>query len=375
MRRAAVRFWLGLVVATNAGCSVSLPDPSSLEGAGPASDEFITRSGTQLMVAGQPFRFAGGNMSWLILDEVGDGTHPSTRRIDEALDEARAMGHTAARSWAGTFGCAACVEPALGQFSDEGLSSLDYALKAARDRGLRLVLSVVDNYSFPPWGGKPTFVAWRGVTEADFFSDPTVIQDVKDYITFVAGHVNPHTGLAYRDDPTIMAWATGSELWCETCADNQWDGSWTRVIADHLKSVAPRQLIIDGHASDPECHAGCLHEPSMDLASIDIVEDHFNALYVDRLRSDAATVQAHGKVYLIGRFFWADTSGDPLASFLTAVEESVTAGDFFWFLQAHDDAGGVPTTGRDPLLYPGTDAAMTEAGELLAAHAARMRAP
>jgi len=106
----------------------------------------------------------------------------------------------------------------------------------------------------------------------------------------------------------------------------------------------------------------------MDLASIDIVEDHFNALYVDRLRSDAATVQAHGKVYLIGRFFWADTSGDPLASFLTAVEESVTAGDFFWFLQAHDDAGGVPTTGRDPLLYPGTDAAMTEA----MAHRARL---
>ena len=45
--------------------SVSRPLPSGF----PRSTGFVTRSGTHLMLNGQPFRFAGANIHWLALDD------------------------------------------------------------------------------------------------------------------------------------------------------------------------------------------------------------------------------------------------------------------------------------------------------------------
>ena len=36
--------------------------------------------------------------------------------------------------------------------------------------------------------------------------DPTFIQHQKEYIRTIFDHVNPYTGLAYRDEPAVMSW-------------------------------------------------------------------------------------------------------------------------------------------------------------------------
>ena len=45
---------------------------------------------------------------------------------------------------------------------------------------------------------------------------------------------------AYKDDPTILAWETGNELYYPTL-------SWTLELARHIKQdIGAKQLVMDG---------------------------------------------------------------------------------------------------------------------------------
>src|SRR5437016_5442405 len=85
-----------------AGCvplsppSFSVPETVSPVAHTTRTEGFVTRSGTQLMLNGHPFRFAGANMHWLGLDDSGN--YPSQFRVDDGLDAAQEMGATVIRS-------------------------------------------------------------------------------------------------------------------------------------------------------------------------------------------------------------------------------------------------------------------------------------
>src|SRR5438045_1450820 len=85
-----------------------------------AADQFVTRSGTGLLVNGRPFRFGGANVEWLGLVGYGpfdpEGPHyPSHYEIDDALATAKEMGARVVRSqtMGDSVGCEQCLEPAL----------------------------------------------------------------------------------------------------------------------------------------------------------------------------------------------------------------------------------------------------------------------
>ncbi len=81
-------------------------------------NEFVTRSGSQLMLDGRQFRFAGANVYWLGLDENVDGVdYPTHFRVNDALTAAETMGATVVRSHTLgiSVGCERCVEPSLGR--------------------------------------------------------------------------------------------------------------------------------------------------------------------------------------------------------------------------------------------------------------------
>src|SRR5256885_13453779 len=99
-----------------------LPASTSTAARGQAAGSFVTRSGTQLRLAGRPFRFGGANIEWLGLagygpfDPAGPDS-PSHFEIDDALATAREMGARVVRSqtMGDSVGCGPCIEPALGQ--------------------------------------------------------------------------------------------------------------------------------------------------------------------------------------------------------------------------------------------------------------------
>jgi hypothetical protein len=325
-----------------------------------AKTGFVTHSRSQLMFNGQPFRFAGANMHWL---PFGDSTtYTSQFEINDGLDAAKEMGLTVVRSHnlGISTGCSNCIEPALGVFNETALVHDDYVIKAARDRGIRLIIPLTDNYHYPA-GGKHNFTDWRGISdENQFYYNAQVITDFETYISTLLNHVNVYTGLAYKNDPTIMVWETGNELFPPT--------SWTQTISTYIKSIDRNHLVLDGrYAIDPNAAS---------LTNVDMVSDHYYPKSIARLISDANGAKNVGKAFVVGEFDWNDTNGgNSLNSFLSAIESnSAVAGDLFWELWSHaDEYGYVQGEVQYMLHYPGDSTAMRASTRQLRIHAYKMR--
>src|SRR3989440_2841809 len=273
---------------------VSTPAPTTSK----TSTGFVTRSGSKLMLNGHSFHFAGANMHWLALDDSAN--YPSQFRVDDGLDATKEMGATVVRSHdlGISVGCSNCIEPSLGVFNETAFAHVDYVIKAARDRGIRLIIPLTDNWHFAA-GGKHTFTDWRGISdENQFYSNTQVISDFETYIRTLLNHVNTYTGVAYKDDPTIMAWETGNELCPPT--------DWTQTISTYIKSIDSNHLVVDGRSGiDPNAAS---------LINVDIVSNHYYPKRTTQLEDDTKAAQKLGKVFLAGEFDWNDANGgDPLS--------------------------------------------------------------
>lgn len=320
---------------------------------------FVTRSGALLLLHGQPFRFAGTNMYWLGLDEnVGGVAYPTHFRVDDAFTAAAEMGATVVRAHTLgiSVGCSLCVEPSLGKFNATALAHIDYAIQSAAQHHIRLIIPLTDNWRYYH-GGKHTFTDWRGINnENKFYTDKTVIGDFEQYISTLLNHVNTYTGIAYKNDPTIMAWETGNELVPPV--------SWTKTIADYIKGIDSNHLVIDG--------SSFVNSDAFSLANVDIYTRHYYPMNIAQLQSDVAQVTAAKKVFYAGEYSWV--SGDPLDAFLSAIEKSKVAGDTYWDFFPHNDTHGyVQHDDSFTLHYPGDDSAMRAAVQLFRAHAYAMQ--
>lgn len=84
--------------------------------------------------------------------------------------------------------------------------------------GMKLILSLVNNYEDS--GGKKQYVEWARnqgqhiSSDDDFFTNSLVKGYYRNHIKAVLTRQNRITGVAYRDDPTIMAWELMNEPRC-----------------------------------------------------------------------------------------------------------------------------------------------------------------
>lgn len=318
---------------------------------------FVTRSGNKLMLNGRQFRFSGVNIYWLGLDEnvpAGTVDWPTAFRVEDALATVKEMGGIVVRSHTLGFstGCPKCIEPSLGNFNEQALQKVDYAIKVAGDNGIRLILPLTDNYTYYH-GGYHNFTDWRGVSSGQFWTNTTVINDFKQFVGTMLNRVNTYTGVAYKDDPTILAWETGNEL-------SNPPVSWTQTIADYIKSIDSNHLVLDGTYG--------INTSALSIASVDVYSDHFYPMDTSKLNSDISKMSGSNKVYFIGEYDW---TGSNLSSFLSAIEgNSAIAGDNYWSLFPHaDNYGYVQHNDCCTLHYPGDNASMRSAVQSLRTYA------
>jgi len=158
---------LVVVPASGAVASTAPAPPRSLVGSTALSASthgrmsFVTREGSQLLLDGRRFRFAGPNIYWLGLDEnVGGVDYPTYFRIRDALQTARGMGATVVR--AHTLGVSTgdphSLEPSLDEFNDRAFATIDYAIAQAGRLGLRLMVPLTDNWDYYH-GGRADFTS------------------------------------------------------------------------------------------------------------------------------------------------------------------------------------------------------------------------
>jgi mannan endo-1,4-beta-mannosidase len=353
----------------------------------PAPTGFVTRDPTtgNLMLNGQRFRFAGPNIaSSLGLAQTnsaygapvdGDGLHlPSHAEIEAVIASAEAMNARVIRAWGSclSVGKTNSVQPTLGSFNAAALEPVDYAISLCPSAGIKLIFPLVDNYQYYV-GGKFSYCTANGVTPdsvaSQFFTDTAVINSFKAHISFVLNHVNQYTAIAYRDDPTILAWETGNEV---TVSPTAWDSTynrWTEEIAQHIKvTLGAQQLVMDGHTD---------RDNDWDLSHVDIYSAHtyHNSGSPASIVDTAGEVHSHGKAFSLGEYPWTDKdiSGIPLSWTLTEMLSAIQAspyvdGDNFWELLAPLAHGG-----GFALHWPGDNPDMVTRATQLANHALKMR--
>jgi mannan endo-1,4-beta-mannosidase len=360
--------------------------PAAAGVAAPVTTGLVTRSGNQLMLGGQPFRFTGANLYWLGLDDnirdsTGSPTYPTKYRIRNALQAAADAGMTVIRSHTLgiSVGCGKCFEPSRGVFRAAALASADYAIAQAGSLGLKIVVPLTDQWRWYH-GGESTFTGWRGypnqpagsnaannpaqrAAEAHFYTDPLVMADYKAYISRLLGHVNPYTGLKYKDDPTIMAWETGNEIWTA-------NPSWTQEIARFIKhDIGARQLIADGTAATGMRTVNA----AINGVDVDILGGHFYPIDTAWAATDAATAQRSNKAYVIGEYAW--TSVAATDRLLSMVESTPSiSGALLWTLLPYQENRLPEPHGDGYAFYsPATTPTMQTVLDRIKLNAARLR--
>src|SRR5438105_12850692 len=139
---------------------------------------------------------------------------------------------------------AASIQPAPGVFREEGLQALDQAIAEAKARGLRAIVTLVDNWSY--YGGLDTYAQWAGKSHDAFYGDAQIMGYWKAYAAALLARVNTVTGVRYRDEPAILAWELGNEFRCQSCAGTGRLHDAVAGLAAFLKAQGATQLIADG---------------------------------------------------------------------------------------------------------------------------------
>ncbi|PIA55400.1 hypothetical protein AQUCO_00800275v1 [Aquilegia coerulea] len=214
----------------------------------PAQNNFVSKSGTQLMLRGKAFYVNGWNSYWLMDQAVEDYSRPRVRAM---LQSGAKMGLTVCRTWAFNDGAYNALQISPGQFDERVFKGLDYVIAEARQHGIKLILSLVNNLQ--PFGGKTQYVTWAseqgyGLSSSNdsFFYDPSIRNNFKTYIMTMLTRKNTITGIEYRDDPTIFAWELMNEPHCMTDPSGNILQHWIAEMASFVKSIDKNHLLTVG---------------------------------------------------------------------------------------------------------------------------------
>ncbi|MEK8128792.1 family 16 glycoside hydrolase [Paenibacillus filicis] len=303
---------------------------------------YITRSGDTLKDGTAAFRFTGSNAplllrAWTDPDEITD-----------AIRSAAESGIDVLRLYPFEVKMAADPEGTPrhvmgpGVYNEGAFKLFDKILQLANQYNVRLIVPFVDSYTYI--GGTADWAAFRGLSSGSFWSDPTVKQDFKDFISYVLNRTNTLTGVPYKNDKAILAWQLGNEL---PSTD-----AWVTEMAAHVKSMDANHLLADGNY----VFSQGIKTNSLNDANIDIIDPHIykgEGDLVSKL-TEWRNTTAGKKALIIGEF--GNYSSAEVSQLLSMVQSNGTVGSLYWGTMFHHKMGGwhFPSPGNwSYLRYPG----------------------
>ncbi|MFH0772106.1 MAG: hypothetical protein V1933_05750 [Candidatus Omnitrophota bacterium] len=220
----------------------------------------VERSGTNFVLGGQKFYFAGANAEYLFEKSV-----PIEEKV---LDSAKDMNLGVVRTWAFGEGEDASFQPIRGKFNQSAFEHLDRLIAYAGKKGIRLMSPLVDNWghyggmykymdwalaehpeSVPDYDDKGNFVDKINKNDAfhdQFFVNQYCKQWYKDYASYLLNRTNSITGVRYKDDPNIFAWEVFNEPRCGSDVSGKRVHDWIVEMSNFVKTIDPNHLVGTG---------------------------------------------------------------------------------------------------------------------------------
>jgi len=330
-------------------------------------NDFVQRAGSQLKLDGKPFRFVGTNNYYLM--------YSSPLMVNDVLDTAAANGFTVMRTWGWldqtpkngfvfqTFNGTSMT------YNDgaTGLANLDYTVARAGELGLKLVIPFTGNWG--DFGGMDQYVAWAGGSfHDDFYTNPKIKTWYKAWISHLLNHVNSITGVAYKNDPTIMTWELANEPRCvgsgtypaSANCNTATITKWASEMSAYIKSLDKKHLVSSGSEGflcipgNTEYERGCtsgVDELAISkLPTIDVMSYH---LYPDGgwnktvawgttwITDHIKLAKKIGKPSMLGEFGLRNQVARNVTykTWTDAVRTSGGNGSLFWILTGLQDDG------------------------------------
>jgi mannan endo-1,4-beta-mannosidase len=211
-------------------------------------ENFVRRDGTKLFEGDREYKIAGSNVYYLgyleeptltaVLD-LAASIHSNVIRL-WAYCERTENHNVYFQEWSSARGL-----PVVNGGPD-GLERLDRAIAAAAHRGMRVILTLTNNWK--DFGGMPQYLKWFELSSHDqFYRDGRCRAAYWLWVEQLLGRHNPFTGRAYKDEPAILAWELANEPRCPDVKDGeQLLISWIWEMATLIREKAPNHLIAVG---------------------------------------------------------------------------------------------------------------------------------
>lgn len=338
-----------------------------------ATTSFVETSGQRFTVDGSTFTVAGANAYWIGL------TGLSTTNMKTAFADIAKTGATVVRTWGFNE-----VTSASGDYyhlwsgstssvntGSTGLGNFDNVIAAAKASGLRLIVTLTNNWS--DFGGMDVYVnqiVGAGKPHDLFYTNAKVIAAYKAYIkAFVNRYVN---------EPTILGWELANEPRCSgstgvtsgSCTTATIT-SWAKDISAYIKSIDTNHLVGLGdegffnEANGPnfpyQGGEGIDFNANLAISSIDFGTFHCypiswgqtsdpTAWGVQWIKDHAASQKARNKPVIMEEFGVPDNQSSTYKAWYTAVIGSSLTGDLIWQAGSHLPSGDTSDDGFT--IYP-----------------------
>ena len=373
--------------------------------------DFVYTEGTRFMLNGEPFYFAGTNNYYL--------GYVSDFMVDDVFEDMVAMNLKVVRTWGfidvGTLNPDGSLSdnvdgeghkngvyyhywdpntnaPAINE-GENGLQNLDYVIYSAANYGIKLIIPFVNYWS--DMGGMEQYARWIGLSDKEvFYTNPTLKQYYKDYISALLNRENTYTGIQYKNDPTIFAWQLGNEPRCPGDTSGDTIVNWATEMSAYIKSIDPDHLVSigdEGFYNDPNNndypytdYEGGDWPREIEISTIDYGTAH---LYPDHwgfagdpswgtqwIIDHALISQQANKPMVLGEFGWQDRgSRDAVyTEWFQAIEDYDVGGDTYWILSGLTDDGSAYADYDGFTVYWDADLSTQSTAYIIRDHAIRM---
>ena len=306
------------------------------------AQSYVTKEGSRLMLDGKSFYFSGTNQYYLFFK--------SKAMVDDVMERARAMGLNTMRTWAfcdGEWHGGHSLQPEPGVYHEETFRKLDYAIFKAESMGIRLVLSLVNNWE--SFGGMDAYVRWSPTANShdDFYTDVTTRKLFKEYVSYVLNRVNVYTGRAYKDEPAILMWELANEprVTASRVSDLY---RWISEMASFVKSIDKNHLLSTGSEGDYASDVFQTHQSTdVDVVSFHMYPDHWGwseSQSRDSIKKQIAIAHEQlNKPAFCGEFGLRDRSQRDRVykDWYGILNEKNADGALFWILSGRQDDGSL----------------------------------
>lgn len=210
---------------------------------------FVKTSGSRFIFNGEPFYFFGFN-AYYLQSEAAKGKRYI---VDETLEAAKQLSVSVIRTWAfyeGNENDSSAIRFSPSGYNERGLQALDYVVYKAKESGIKLILTLANNFN--DFGGIAEYIKWAGAylhgsySHNDFFKNDSIKAWYKDYISRILNRKNIYTGIAYKEESAIFSFELINEASSGGAYEYASIKEWYEEMSAYFKQINANHLLSTG---------------------------------------------------------------------------------------------------------------------------------